>query len=153
MLPLWVSGGFMLSLLKYLGWIELLLNCRRAGANQTQRFPAHICTNRPFNPSLHFCPINTSLSMETKATNSNLPSSPTNTHRGEWCLLYLPPHPSLWGKTHFDRPVFMAGWTRVGMNHETDQNHLAGCSFILSAGLLCGSVCGLGRENGACVSV
>lgn len=35
----------------------------------------------------------------------------------------------------------MAGWSRVGMNHEKDQNHPAGCSFILSAGQLCGSVC------------
>lgn len=35
----------------------------------------------------------------------------------------------------------MAGLSRVGMNHEKAQNHLAGCSFILSVGQLCGSVC------------
>lgn len=35
----------------------------------------------------------------------------------------------------------MAGRSRVGMNHEKDQNHPVGCSFILSAGQLCGSVC------------
>lgn len=35
----------------------------------------------------------------------------------------------------------MADRSRVGMNHEKDQNHLAGCSFILRAGQLCGSVC------------
>lgn len=34
----------------------------------------------------------------------------------------------------------MACWS-VGMNHERNQNHLTGCSFILSAGQLCGSLC------------
>lgn len=27
------------------------------------------------------------------------------------------------------------------MNHEEDQNHLAGCSFILNVGQLCGTAC------------
>lgn len=46
----------------------------------------------------------------------------------------------------------MAGCSRVGMNHEKDQNHLAGCSFILRAGQLCGSVCvwPMWREWGLC---
>lgn len=35
----------------------------------------------------------------------------------------------------------MASWSHVGMNHEKDQNHLAGCSFILRVGQLCGSAC------------
>lgn len=70
------------------------------------------------------------------------PSAPSkHTHRSEWRLLYLTPLPTLWGKTHFDRPVFRADRSRVGMNHEKDQNHFAGCSFILSAGQLCGSAC------------
>lgn len=50
----------------------------------------------------------------------------------------------------------MAEPSRAGMNHEKDQNHLAGCSFILSVGQLCGSACVAlcrQRENGACVSV
>lgn len=34
----------------------------------------------------------------------------------------------------------MACWS-VGMNHEKNQNHLTGCSFILNAGQLCGSLC------------
>lgn len=40
-----------------------------------------------------------------------LPLRPPNTQRGEWCLLYLPPLPSLWDKKQFDRTVFMACWT------------------------------------------
>lgn len=38
------------------------------------------------------------------------------------------------------------------MNHEKDQNHLAGCSFILRAGQLCGFVCvwPMWREWGLC---
>lgn len=34
----------------------------------------------------------------------------------------------------------MACWS-VGMNPEKHQNHLTRCSFILSAGQLCGSLC------------
>lgn len=39
----------------------------------------------------------------------------------------------------------------LGMNHEKDHNHLVGCSFKLSAGQLCGSVCGRCGENRASV--
>lgn len=50
----------------------------------------------------------------------------------------------------------MAGWSRVGMNHEKDQNHLAGCSFILSAGqCVCVGLCvwPVQREWGLCESM
>lgn len=91
--------------------------------------------------SLTFVPSILHSSRRPKPPTPTFPLPPPNTQRGEWCLLYLAPLPSLWGRTHFDRPVFMAGWSHVGMNHEKDQNHLAGCSFMLSVGQLCGSVC------------
>lgn len=115
------------------------MNCSRATANQTQ------------SPHLHkqaFQSLATLLSHQyfTLHGDQSHQLQPSrcprpNTQRGEWCLLYRPPLPSLWGSTQFDRPVFMAGLRRAGMNHEKDQNHLAGCSFILRVGQLSWSVC------------
>lgn len=104
-----------------------------------------------FNPSLHFCSVNTLLSSKTKATNSNLSSAP-QTHgkvNGVYCT--FAPLPSLWGRTHFDRPVFMANWSHVGMNHETDQSSgwMSISTDRWSAVRLV--VCGPYRENRTCL--
>lgn len=121
---------------------ELSLNCSRATAQQTHRCQALIRTSGLFwILHLTFVPSIPYSSARPKPPSLTFSLPRTNRSWSEWCLLYLMPLPSLWGRAHFDRSVFMAYWSHVGMNHEKDQNHLGGCSFLLSAGQLCGSSC------------
>lgn len=143
MFPLQVSSFRRLYVvwLKCLGWdgaawTELPLNRRRAELNQTQ--PP--CTQTSLStPPFTFVPSILHSSRRPKPPTPTIALPPPNTQSGEWCLLYPPPLPSLWGRKHFDRTVFMACWTGCWNESWKEPNHLAGCSFILSAGQLCGS--------------
>lgn len=131
--------------------IELSLTCSRATAQQTLRWQPHVdkwaflILHFTFVPSIPYSLV------RPKPPTPTFPLPP-QTHgkvNGVYCT--FAPLPSLWGRTHFDRPVFMANWSHVGMNHETDQSSgwMSISTDRWSAVRLV--VCGPYRENRTCL--